>query len=427
MKYTRGRVLRSVAQLIGLLLVLTSLSCSPAFEGPSLIDRSTINMVALNEGGHPWLSITLSKDPTDKDLCPMRWSPITRTLAYLDENMLCTWNPSNNVSLDAGKNWRGLYWSPNGQYLVVSCTQETLIVDAQTMSIKRTYDGQWIIWWCGDSIRAAKRMDASKRSKKDAQVVDFDGGSLALPAGLTLIAASPDGKALLAQTNSLDDPTGGTFVLLGLDSKGDSVIWIKPAPTKATKDFAYPDLLWNERFQMATETIDAGGGYDIHAFAEAGGQTLEVKFAAAANYSWVSGPLSWTGEELFVPMTLARVAQTSSKQSDVHFWNELALLDGKSHSIRSVSSGLPFETAAASADYLSMVVTTADGPRIIITPWLKDESGKIQGIKYAGEGSAAADAREVAEGQANTVGNGALDSSDKGHFKTAGPPRPNGH
>jgi len=356
----------------------------------------------------------------------MRWSPVTRTLAYLDANRLCTWNPSNQLSLDAGKNWRGLDWSPDGRYLVVSCTQETLVVDAQDMAIKRTYDGQWIVWWSGQSLCAIRRMDASKRTKKDAQTVDFAGRSLALPAGLTVVAAAPDGKALLAQENFADEPTGGDFVLLGLDKTGDSVIWIKPAPTKATKDYAYPDLLWSERFQLAAETVDSGGGYDLHAFAETNGQTLAIEFASQANYSWVSGPLSWMGEELFVPLTLARVIQASGKETSVHFWNELALVDGKSHSIRSVSAGLPYESAAASPDYLSMVVNTHDGTKIIITPWDKDESGKIQGVKYDG-GLGTPKAGEVAKGKANSVSYNTLKSADEGHLQPASPPRPHGH
>ncbi len=236
-----------------------------------------------------------------------------------------------------------------------------------------------------------------------------------------------DGRALMAQTNSADDPSGGTFVLLGLDERGDSVLWIKPAPTKATKDFAYPDILWSERFQLAAETVDAGGGYDLHAFAEANDETMELKFASQANYSWVSGPLSWTGEELFVPLTLARVAQVSGKETSVHFWNELALVDGKTHAIRSVSTGLPYVAAAASPDYLSLVVDTPDGPRIIITPWTKDESGAIQGVKYDGEGLESAQVSEAAKAHADTVGYDTLKSADQGHLHPAGPPRPNGH
>jgi hypothetical protein len=350
-----------------------------------------------------------------------------RTLAYLDNGRLCTWNPSNMLQLDGNKNWRGLQWSPNGQYLVAGCTEETVVVDAQDMTVKRTYDGQWIVWWIGQSICATKRLDASKRGKKDVQRIEFDDKTLILPAGLTLVAASMDGRALMAQTNSADDSNGGTFVLLGLNDKGDSVLWIKPAPTKATKDFGSPDLLWSERFQLAAETIDAGGGYDLHAFAEANDETLELKFATQANYSWISGPLSWTGEELFVPMTLARVAQVSNKETSVHFWNELALVDGKTHAIRSVSTGLPFESAAASADYLSLIVSTPDGPRIIITPWTKDTSGVIQGVKYDGDGSLQAQVAKVAKGHANTVSYDPLKGADKGHLSPASPPRPNGH
>ncbi len=167
MKFTRGRVFRILVLTLCLVGVLMSVTSCNNAEGPQLIDRSTINMVALSDGTHPWLTISLLRDPTEKDLCPMRWSPVTRTLAYLDDKRLCTWNPSNQLQLDGGKNWRGLQWSPNGQYLVTSCTEETIVVDAQTMTVKRTYDGQWIVWWSGQSICAAKRMDAYKRSRKE--------------------------------------------------------------------------------------------------------------------------------------------------------------------------------------------------------------------------------------------------------------------
>lgn len=412
MKNAKSKPVPRLLQIVALLsVVLGTCSCSK-HVAPELIDRSTINMVALSDGSHPWLSITLLRDPTEKDLCPLRWSPTTRTLAYLDSDRLCTWNPSNQLQLDSGKNWQGLTWSPNGASLVVSCPDETLVVDAQTMKTKRTYRGQWIVWWQGETVCAVPREDPSKRTKKDAQTVDFDGKSLILPAGLTVVAASPDGRALLAQENLSDNPSGGPFILLGLDKTGTSVIWIKPAPTKATKDYAFPDLIWNERYQLAAETVDNGGGYDLHAYAEANGQTLAIEFASQANYSWVSGPMSWTGDEMFVPLTLARVVQASGKTTNVHFWNELALVDGKSHSIRSVSAGLPYESAAASPDYVAMIVEESQGAKIIVTPWDKDESGKILGLKYNGDGSAHAEATKMAQRYANTVGYNALYSTD---------------
>ena len=346
-------------------------------------DRSTINLISVTDGTHPWLSIPLQYDPTTVNLCPLRWSPITRTLAYLDGNRLCTWNPSNNVTLLGGTQWRGPWWSPDGSDLVVSSPTRTMVLSSDGLTVKKQFDGDYIVWWSDGKLCAANRQDAGQHGKQETQTYEMSDQITRLPAGLSLVSAAPDGRLLLAQTNYKgSSPSEGIFEMLGVDAHTGQILWVKPAPTQATRDFAPPDLVWNERFQVAAESVDTGGGFDLHGFVIKGEKTMELKFATSANYSWISGPLTWTGEEMFAPMTLARVIQVSPKETQLHFWSELALLDGQTNAIRTVASGLPFEVAAASQDYVAMLVIDQDGPKIVITPWVKDASGKIQGVTY---------------------------------------------
>lgn len=363
------------------LLVLSG--CAKEIPIAEHTDRSTLNLAKLTDGEHPWLTINLLNDPTDSDLQHLRWSPNSRTLAYIEGNTLHTWNPDYTVALDGGKDWKGPYWSPDGQFVVVSCSEQTLVIDASVMVVRHRFDGDNVVWWNGPEMCYGQRQDASKHKKSEVETVVVGDHDLKLPAGLSLVAASPQSSVLLAQNNFADGSaaTAG-LVMLGIDAKSDQVIWIKPAPTGATTNFANPDLLWNERLQSSAQTVDNGGGFDLHAYVENGRNTAELKFAQAANYSWISGSINWLGDELFAPMTLCRVTQVSSSEHDFHFWNEIALYNATSGQLRTVSTGLPFEAAAASSDFVALVVNDFNGPKIVITPWVKDDKGNIEGITY---------------------------------------------
>ncbi|HEY3781076.1 MAG TPA: hypothetical protein VGL56_08350 [Fimbriimonadaceae bacterium] len=371
------------ALVSGFLLILASANL--AFHPKTAIetDHSTINLVSLSDGVHPWLTLDLQTDPADTDLRHLSWSPIGRTLAFLDGDDLRTWNPNGSAQLTGGHNWKGPFWSPDGEFLVVTSPQKTLIFNQKTMDVQQEFDGENTVWWSNGKMCSAKLLDPNKRTKKDIQSFLFGNQELKLPAGLSLTAASSDGKVLLAQTNFMDNDTDpGSFMLMGMDTKTGSVIWINPAPRAAAHNFATPQVLWNEKYQLATQTVDAGGGFDLHGYAQSGGKTLELKFANSANYSWISGNLSWTGEELFAPMTLAKIIQASKSATSVKFWNELALFDGQTHNLRTVSTGIPFEEAAASEDYVAMIIPGGQGVQIVVCPWTKDEKGKITGVTY---------------------------------------------
>ena len=350
-------------------------------------DRSSLRLTALKDsGGNPWLTLAVLHDPTDTSLCHMRWSPPGNMLAYLDGDMVYTWNPSNSVTLEGGKHWDGPTWSPDGEFIVVSSVEKTLVLDAHSLSIIHQFDGENIVWWTGGQLCYTQRVFAAKRKATDIQKFVIGSSDNSLPAGLTLVAAAPDGNVLLAQTNFADSSAADAkFVLLGVNTKDGNILWVRPAPTLATRNFGSPDVLWNDRLQMAAAMLDAGGGFDWHAYVESGHSSTELKFASSASYSWLSGPLRWIGDELFTPMTLAKVSQESPGQTDVHFWNELALFNGKTGRIRTVSTGLPFEAAAASDLYVALIIRSDDEARVVITPWVKDPNGVIRGITYAGE------------------------------------------
>jgi hypothetical protein len=341
-------------------------------------------MVSLSDGKNPWLTINLLHDPTDTDLCSLRWAPNGRTLAFLDGDTLYTWNPNSAVPLSGGSHWSGPVWSPDSDTIAVSCPEKTLLIDPLHSQVLQQLNGEHIIWWMSGKLCNADRVFAAKRKSSDTQSFSWADQEIRLPAGLTLVSASPDGAVLVAQTNYAGQPSSvGIFMMLGIDVRSGAVLWVKPAPCLATKNYGSPDLLWNERLQMAAQTADAGGGFDFHGFVETGRNTQELKFASTANYSWISGPLAWVGDELFTPMTLGRVAQTSTSSMQFRFWNELALFDGRTGDLRSVATGLPFEAAAASDDYVALVIRTNDLAQIVITPWVKDPKGRIIGVTYA--------------------------------------------
>lgn len=366
------------------LLALGICGCAPKKPMAHLIDRSIMNLASLSDGEHPWLTLNLEHDPTDSDLCHMRWSPNGRTLAYLDDNMLYTWNDSGELTLEANTQWSGPFWSPNGQFIVVSSPVSTVVVEANGMQVRQRFDGEQIVWWCGDKLCYAPRQFASKRTKRDIQSYVYGTGEQSLPAGLSLVAAAPDGSVLIAQNNYKDGSAdSATFEMLGIDTRNGSILWIKPAPSLATRNYGNPDLEWNEKLQMAAQTADAGGGFDYRAYVEGGSNTVELKFPNAANYSWVSGPVSWLGDDLFVPMTLGRILTTGHSTIDIHIWNELALFNGRTGDIRTVSSGLPFEAAAASSSYVAFVVRVDDEPKIVIAQWARDHDGGIESVTYA--------------------------------------------
>lgn len=348
-----------------------------------LTDHSSLNLVSITDGVHPWLALNVLHDPTDTDLCRVRWAPGGRTLAYLDGDVLYTWNPSNSLPLTGSKKWDGPFWSPDGQFIVVSSVEKTLVLDSHSLATRQQFDGENIVWWSGSKLCYTPRQFASKHKKEDVQHFVFGAVEAKFPPGLSLVSASADGAVLIAQTNYAGESAdNSTFLMLGVDEKSGAVLWTRPAPTLTTKNYGNPDVLWNERLQTAAAMVDAGGGFDFHGYVENGHSTMELKFSSSSNYSWLSGPMTWIGDELFAPMTLARVAQYTPDDMDIHFWNELALFNGKTNEIRTVATGLPFEAAAASDVYVALVIRENDQAKIVITPWVKDAKGEIQGVTY---------------------------------------------
>jgi hypothetical protein len=370
--------------ILGAFLLSLGLGGCAKHELPYLTDHSSLKLAGLSDGVHPWITLNLLNDPTETSLCNLRWSPNGKTLAYIDGNTLYTWNPGNSLALEGGSKWTNPMWSPDGQFIVVTSPQKTLVVSAHDLSVFGQYNGDSIIWWCGNKLCSAEHVSPGSRTKTDVQTFVFGSEERPVPTGMTLVAAAPEGSVLLAETNFVGEPEDtGTFVLLGMDVKRGAVLWVKPVTSAALKGYGKPDLIWSERLQMAAHTSDLGGGFDYRGYVDNGRSTYELKFASAANYTWVSGAMSWIGEELFAPMTLGRVAMPSRQEADLHFWNEIALFNSRTGELRSVATGLPFEAAAASDRYVALVVRKDDEVKIVVSQWIRDEKGQIQGLSYS--------------------------------------------
>lgn len=332
---------------------------------------------------HKTVDIPLNHDPSLSSLFNMAWSPGGRTLAFIDGNVLYTWHPFRSVPLGNGGGvaWSHPRWSPDGLFISVSNGVKTLIIDFHSMAITKQLEGDLIVWWSDLKMCTAERRDAGAHSLSEAHVMRLGSDQIALPQGLTLVAASQNGATLLAQTNYKgQNPNTSTFLLLGMDTTFGRVLWQRAVPTVRAEGIGAPDLIWNDRLQIAAHTSDAGGGFDYRGFIDTRDHDRLLAMDDKASYNWISGSPNWVGDELVAPLTSASI-DCQRHATNIGFSDAILFYNGKTGATRSLKLGFDYDVATACDQFLAVVRHVGSQPVLTIMPWRKDRDGVIQGVE----------------------------------------------
>lgn len=332
---------------------------------------------------HKTVDIPLNHDPSLTSLFNMAWSPGGRTLAFLDGNVLHTWHPFQSTPLgnDGGMPWSHPRWSPDGLFITVSNGNKTVIVDFHSMAITRELPGDLIVWWSDQRLCYADRRDPGAHSADESQAFNFGDDKVVLPTGMSLVAASQSGATVLTQTNFKgQNPNTSTFMLIGMDTTSGRVLWQRAVSTVRAEGIGAPDLLWNERLQVAAHTSDAGGGYDYRGFVDTRDHDRLLAADENASYNWISGSPNWVGDELVAPMTSATIDR-AQHAANINFGDRILFYNAKAGTTRTLALGMNYDVATACDQFLAVVRHVDSQVVLTIMPWKKDRNGVIQGAE----------------------------------------------